>query len=118
MDMSILPLFFIGIIFYIVIKSLSECIQGKEGHGDDFPVTEKRFSLEVFYMLLVTYSIFIVGFGLIYFIMYFVGMMLFEGYRIVVSYVHYCDFCIFKVCTSFKMLEYIILSCIHFILVG
>ncbi len=79
MDMSILPLFFIGIIFYIVIKSLSECIQGKEGHGDDFPVTEKRFSLEVFYMLLVTYSIVIVGFGLIYFILSFEGMILIEG---------------------------------------
>src|SRR5699024_6766320 len=88
MDMSILPLFFIGIIFYIVIKSLSECIQGKEGHGDDFPVTEKRFSLEVFYMLLVTYSIVIVGFGLIYFILSFEGMILIEGDGIVDSFMH------------------------------
>src|SRR5699024_841487 len=79
MDMSILHLFFIGIIFYIVIKSLSECLLGKEGHGDDFPVTEKRFSLEVFYMFLVTYSIVIVGLGLIYFILSFEGMILIEG---------------------------------------
>src|SRR5699024_10278617 len=79
MDMSILPLLFIGIIFYIVIKSLSECIQGKVGAGDEFPVTDRRFSLEVFYMLLVTYSIVIVGFGLIYFMLSLEVMILIEG---------------------------------------
>src|SRR5699024_8031539 len=53
--------------------------QGKGMHRDRFPVTEKRFSLEVFYMLLVTYSIVIVGFGLIYFILSFEWMILIDG---------------------------------------
>lgn len=37
-----------------------------------------RFSLEMFYTLLVMYSIFIIGFGMIYFILSFEGMILVE----------------------------------------
>lgn len=39
---------------------------------------ESRFSAELFYTLLVIYSIVIIGFGLIYFILSFQGMILVE----------------------------------------
>ncbi|HEX6593042.1 MAG TPA: potassium channel family protein [Bacillota bacterium] len=77
--MNILPLFFIGAICFIVIKSLSECFQGKVANHTHFPFAEKRFSLEIFYMLLLTYSIVIIGFGLIYFVLSFEGVILVEG---------------------------------------
>ncbi|MDY0395814.1 hypothetical protein RWE15_17125 [Virgibacillus halophilus] len=38
----------------------------------------ERFSLEMFYTLLIMYSIFIIGFGMIYFILSFQGIILVE----------------------------------------
>src|SRR5699024_12142512 len=42
-------------------------------------MTDVRFSVEIFYTLLITYSIVIIGFGLIYFILSFQGIILVEG---------------------------------------
>lgn len=60
-----------GIIFsicYIIVKSMTE-----------FILKDGLFSKDVFYSLLIIYSIVIIGFGLIYFIFSFQGIILIEG---------------------------------------
>src|SRR5699024_11270426 len=42
-------------------------------------IKESRFTIEIFYTLLIIYSIVIIGFGLIYFILSFQQIMLVEG---------------------------------------
>lgn len=57
----------IFIICYIIIKSMT-----------DFILKDGQFSTETFYSLLIIYSIVIIGFGLIYFILSFQGIILVE----------------------------------------
>lgn len=74
--MVITWLLFAGICF-IVIKSLYEFIQGKT-HRSIIKMKESRFSMELFYTLLIIYSIVILGFGMIYFTLSFHGIILVE----------------------------------------
>lgn len=76
--MTILSWLLIGTVCFIVIKSMAEFINGGTKRANE-RMTEGRFSVEVFYTLLITYSIVIVGFGLIYFILSFHGIVLVEG---------------------------------------
>jgi len=58
------------LICFIILKSLIEFIQGgKIKFGVE--MKERRFSTEIFYTLLMIYTIVIIGFGLIYFILSF-----------------------------------------------
>ncbi|HLR41103.1 MAG TPA: potassium channel family protein [Virgibacillus sp.] len=70
--------FMIAIICFIVVKSLIDFIQGGKSHIN-MRLKESRFSSEIFYTLLIIYSIVIIGFGLIYFILSFQQIMLVEG---------------------------------------
>lgn len=64
-------------ICFIILRSLFEFIQG--GHVQvGFRLKESRFSLEVFYTLLIVYTTVITGFALIYFILSFQGIILVE----------------------------------------
>ncbi|MFA1822046.1 potassium channel family protein [Virgibacillus oceani] len=73
--MLIIPwLILIGIAF-VVIKSLIEFIRGGKFRVE---MRDSRFSLELFYSLVIIFVIVIVGFGLIYFILSFQGIILVE----------------------------------------
>lgn len=75
--MIIIPwLLFAGICF-VVFKSLYEFIRGKN-KLTIIKMKESRFSMELFYTLLIIYSIVILGFGMIYFILSFQGIILME----------------------------------------
>lgn len=56
------------IICFIILKSLIEFIQGGNIRIG-VQMKERRFSTEIFYTLLMIYTIVIIGFGLIYFIL-------------------------------------------------
>lgn len=75
--MTIFAWLMIGLICFIMIKSLIDYIQGGKSHIN-MKLKESRFSSEIFYTLLIIYSIVIVGFGLIYFILSFQRIMLVE----------------------------------------
>lgn len=62
-------------ICFIILKSLIEFIQGGQVKLG-FTTRDRRFSIEVFYTLLLIYTIVIIGFGLIYFILSFHGGVL------------------------------------------
>jgi len=68
----------IAVICFIVVKSLIDFIQGGKSHIN-MRLKESRFSSEIFYTLLIIYSIVIIGFGLIYFILSFQQIILVEG---------------------------------------
>src|SRR5690625_6686722 len=68
----------IAVICFIVVKSLIDFIQGGKSHINML-LKESRFSSEIFYTLLIIYSIVIIGFGLIYFILSFQQIILVEG---------------------------------------
>jgi potassium channel LctB len=73
--MFIIPwLFLVGIAF-ILMKSLIEFIRGGKFRME---MRDSRFSLELFYSLVIIFVIVIVGFGLIYFILSFQGIVLVE----------------------------------------
>ena len=76
--MTVLSWGFIGLIVFILIKSLTGFIKGGSKETDE-RLSEGRFSVEIFYTLLVTYTIVILGFGLIYFILSLQGIILVEG---------------------------------------
>ena len=76
--MAVLSWGFIGLIVFILIKSLTGFIKGGSKETDE-RLSEGRFSVEIFYTLLVTYTIVILGFGLIYFILSLQGIILVEG---------------------------------------
>lgn len=76
--MAVLSWIFIGLIVFILIKSLTGFIKGGSKETDE-RLSEGRFSVEIFYTLLVTYTIVILGFGLIYFILSLQGIILVEG---------------------------------------
>lgn len=75
--MTIFAWLMIGLICFIMIKSLIDYIQGGKSHIN-MRLKESRFSSEIFYTLLIIYSIVIVGFGLIYFILSFQRILLVE----------------------------------------
>jgi len=77
-NMAVLSWGFIGLIVFILIKSLTGFIKGGSKETDE-RLSEGRFSVEIFYTLLVTYTIVILGFGLIYFILSLQGIILVEG---------------------------------------
>lgn len=60
-----------------MLKSLLEFIQGDKTENDR-KMKNSGFSSEMFYTLLVIYSIVMIGFGLIYFILSFQGIVLVE----------------------------------------
>lgn len=64
--MSILSFIMIGIICFVLIMSFIHFVHEKSGR-----LKERRFSVEIFYALLIIYCIVIIGFGLIYFIISF-----------------------------------------------
>ncbi|WP_461176468.1 potassium channel family protein [Virgibacillus ainsalahensis] len=74
--MKVIPCLLIGVICFIVISSLYEFIRGRNFHIE---MRESRFSFELFYVLLIIYCIVIIGFGLIYFILSFHGIILVEN---------------------------------------
>lgn len=65
------------LICYIIVKSLIDFINGGNIYFR-MKLKESRFSTEIFYALLVIYSIVITGFALIYFILSFQGIVLVE----------------------------------------
>ncbi|PAV28154.1 hypothetical protein CIL05_18795 [Virgibacillus profundi] len=75
--MNIIPWISIAVICFIVLKSLSEFIRGGKIKRR-MEMRDSRFSVELFYILLIIYSIVIIGFGLIYFILSFQGIILVE----------------------------------------
>src|SRR5690625_492782 len=67
----------VGIICLIMLKSLLEFIQGEKTEHDR-KMKASGFSIDMFYTLLVIYTIVMMGFGLIYFILSFQGILLVE----------------------------------------
>ncbi|WP_330949674.1 MULTISPECIES: potassium channel family protein [unclassified Virgibacillus] len=70
--------FIICLISLIVIKSLIGFIRGEKGRFGP-RMLESQFSFEIFYTLLITYGIVIIGFGMIYFILSFDQAILIEN---------------------------------------
>lgn len=75
--MESLSVFFIAIICLIILKSIVEFILGGKLNFT-MEVKKGHFSIEIFYTLLVIYTIVIIGFGLIYFILSFHHTVLIE----------------------------------------
>lgn len=67
----------LGFICFIMFQSVHAFIRGK-GINAQMKLKESRFSTEIFYTLLIIYSIVITGFALIYFILSFQGIILVE----------------------------------------
>jgi potassium channel LctB len=76
--MSLIPWLLVLAVSYVIAKSIYGFILG-EKKILGITMQERRFSVEMFYSLLITYSIVILGFGLIYFILSFEGIYLVEG---------------------------------------
>ncbi|MEN2768300.1 potassium channel family protein [Ornithinibacillus xuwenensis] len=76
--MTIITWLLIAAVCYVISKSVFDFIRGeKKLFGVE--MRERRFSSEIFYTLIITYTIVIIGFGLIYFILSFEGILLVEG---------------------------------------
>ena len=75
--MNIFLWIIICLICFIIIKSLFDFINGGNVYFK-MKLKESRFSRELFYTLLIIYSIVITGFALIYFILSFQGIVLVE----------------------------------------
>ncbi|MEC5424133.1 potassium channel family protein [Virgibacillus sp. C22-A2] len=73
--MNTIPWIFLIVICLIVLKSLTSFVQGGKVR---MGMRDSRFSRELFYALLIIYSTVIIGFGLIYFILSFHGVILME----------------------------------------
>ena len=65
--MDVISALLIGAICFILFRSILEFILGGKIKFN-LEMKESRFSIEVFYTLLILYSIVIIGFGMIYFI--------------------------------------------------
>jgi len=65
------------IICYVIFKSITDFIKGGNEHFS-IKLRESRFSSEIFYALLIIYTIVIIGFGLIYFMLSLQGIILVE----------------------------------------
>ncbi|SHG52956.1 potassium channel family protein [Ornithinibacillus halophilus] len=76
--MSIIAWVFIFFISFILLRSIASFINKGMGNlGEE--MRGSYFSIEIFYTLLVTYVIIIIGFGLIYLILSFEGIILVEN---------------------------------------
>ncbi|MDY0406882.1 ion channel [Virgibacillus sp. 179-BFC.A HS] len=73
--MRIIGWFFLVLVCFILVVSMITFVSSPK-NAQRF---SGRFSIEIFYTLLVMYSIFIIGFGMIYFILSFQGIVLVEG---------------------------------------
>src|SRR5699024_8304433 len=71
--------FFIGMICFIVIKSILDFVRGD--HRFSVRLQDSRFSVELFFTLFIIYTVVIIGFGLIYFILSIQGIILVEFYE-------------------------------------
>ncbi|WP_100013323.1 potassium channel family protein [Lentibacillus sediminis] len=76
--MQIFPLVCLVAVCVVLWKSLSLFVRGKS-FRIRWEMRESRFSTELFYTLIVIYCLVIIGFGLIYFILSFQGVILVEG---------------------------------------
>lgn len=75
--MNIFLWLMISLICFVIVKSLVDFMSGRNIYFK-MKLKESRFSTEIFYALLVIYSIVITGFALIYFILSFQGIVLVE----------------------------------------
>ncbi|RKQ31424.1 two pore domain potassium channel family protein [Oceanobacillus halophilus] len=75
--MFLIPWVIFILIIAVLVTSIFEFIKGKKLHVQ-FEMRDSRFSSELFMTLLVIYIIVIIGFGLIYFILSFQGIILVE----------------------------------------
>ncbi|OZU87774.1 hypothetical protein CIL03_15530 [Virgibacillus indicus] len=75
--MNLIPWIALIVICFIVLRSLLLFIKGGMIR-DRMERSDSRFSAELFYILMIIYSIVIIGFGLIYFILSFQGIILVE----------------------------------------
>lgn len=75
--MDVISALIIGAICFILFKSILEFIVGGKIKFN-IEMKESHFSIEVFYTLLIVYSIVIIGFGMIYFILSFHTPILLE----------------------------------------
>jgi potassium channel LctB len=75
--MQIIPLLLLIGICFIILISLYEFIRGRN-FRPLIRLKESRFSMELFYTLLIIYIIVIIGFGMIYFILSFQDIILVE----------------------------------------
>ncbi|MEK4801018.1 MULTISPECIES: potassium channel family protein [Bacillaceae] len=76
-DMFLIPWIIFILICYVLVKSIIGFITGKQIHVK-LELRDSRFSSELFMALLVIYVIVILGFGMIYFILSFQGIILVE----------------------------------------
>lgn len=76
--MRIIPWLLVLVVSFIIARSIYGFILG-ERKILGVRMQERRFSMEMFSSLLITYTIVIIGFGLIYFILSFEGIYLVEG---------------------------------------
>lgn len=72
-----IPWILIGVIAFLIGKSMYDFIQYRM-HRPRFKMKEGHFSTEIFLAMLVVYIIIMVGYGLIYFILSFQGIVLVE----------------------------------------
>lgn len=70
--MAVIPWIIFGMVCFILIRSIFIFINGKQ-------LRDSRFSRELFIMLLVIYLTVIIGFGILYFILSFQGIILVEN---------------------------------------
>lgn len=75
--MFLVPWIIFILICYVLMKSIIGFISGKQVHVK-FELRDSRFSSELFMALLLIYVIVIIGFGMIYFILSFQGIILVE----------------------------------------
>ena len=76
--MKIFPWLIFLLICFVLFKSITGFIRGNKKYGK-FELRDSRFSSELFWTMLVIYIIVIIGFGLIYFILSFQGIVLVEN---------------------------------------
>lgn len=74
----VLPWILFSAICFLVLKSLYDFIRGKTFYVS-FEMRESRFSMEIFFALVVIYFIVMIGYGMIYFILSFEGIVLVEN---------------------------------------
>ncbi|WP_156291687.1 potassium channel family protein [Oceanobacillus salinisoli] len=76
--MFLIPWIIFIIISYVIVKSIFLFIRGKNIQLK-FELRESRFSTELFIALIIIYITVIIGFGLIYFVLSFEGLILVEN---------------------------------------
>ncbi|MDY0407563.1 potassium channel family protein [Virgibacillus soli] len=80
--MNSLPWIVLVCLCIILIKSLGNYFNIKRSRKTSVELVEKQFSMETFYTLIMIYIIVLIGFGSIYFILSFQGLILVENGKI------------------------------------